>query len=152
MCQRNLFHLFNRFMWRSEKEVVLTTIFYPSSLREVVFVSVDLTIELVMEMALILPRNDCIGVCSDKKLSCLEDADDVLVFGEDPSKLQAISERLNGSVQVWGMFCTFQFVNAVTSVDWTDSQPSSCMEEIWGGVDRFSYLGSCISPSGFISH
>lgn len=81
-------------MRTSETEFVFATIFHPSSSWEMMFVRVvpftfsfQLFIQMIMEIVLSSCGNSGIDICSHRKLSDLEYADDVVLLPEDSSKL-----------------------------------------------------------------
>lgn len=92
-----------------------------------------------------------IDICSGRKLSDLEYADNVILQSEDPSKLQIFSQS---SERVWSSM-EFVFAPSSTRVlvqEWPKTKQNLIpAEEQRGKVDGFSFLDRCISPSASIS-
>lgn len=103
-----------------------------------------------MEKALLSFENSSINVCSDRKLSYLKYANDVVVLHWNPSKLQLFLDRLNGSVGTLEVGfapskCKFLLQDRIGSKR-NLILPGVQLDEVEG----FTYLGSFISIAGGI--
>ncbi|KER24813.1 hypothetical protein T265_07598 [Opisthorchis viverrini] len=81
-------------------------------------------------------------------LTDIEYADDITLLGSDPVVMQTILNNLNNSASQFGMRLTPTRCKALLQ-DWVGSNPSLMLaDEPIEVVDKFVYLGSCISPGG----
>nr|CAH8863946.1 unnamed protein product [Trichobilharzia regenti] len=81
----------------------------------------------------------------------LEYADDIVLLGEDADEMQSFLNTLSRNLRMfWMRFAPTKCKMMLQ--DWTTSTPSLKIgSEVVEHVDRFTYLGSTISPNGLIS-
>lgn len=101
---------------------------------------------MTIEIALSLFENSRLNIYSDRNLFDSEYADDVVLLSAHLHKLQFFRHRLNDSAAMNGMrFSTLKCTMLLK--DWTGSKLDLVLTgEHMNGVDKFNYLGSCISP------
>ena len=84
-------------------------------------------------------------------LTDIEYADDIALFGSDPSKLQMFLNKLNTNATKFGM----RFAPSKCKVllqDWSEPQPTFVLaDQPIEVVDKFSYLGSVINCHGNVT-
>ncbi|CAH8481648.1 unnamed protein product [Schistosoma intercalatum] len=80
----------------------------------------------------------------------LEYADDIVLFGEDADKLQSLLTTLSNNASMFGMRFSPSKCKMLLQ-DWVSSTPELIIgSEVIERVDRFTYLGSLISPCGLV--
>ena len=110
----------------------------------------NFVIDVILEMS--IPTSDAEGVelLPGCPLIDLEYADDIVLLGADPSKMQALLDKLQTATKQFGM----SFAPAKCKVlfqDWVGSKPSMVISgQPLEVVEEFTYLGSRICPGGSI--
>jgi hypothetical protein len=108
----------------------------------------NFVIDLLMESS--LPASGTCGVelLPGRSLIDIEYADDIALLGSDPLEMQSILNNLNNSTTRFGMCFTPAKCKALLQ-DWIGPNPNLTLagEQI-EIVDKFIYLGSCITPGG----
>ncbi|VDO76135.1 unnamed protein product [Schistosoma margrebowiei] len=80
----------------------------------------------------------------------LEYADDIVLFGEDADKMQSLLTTLSNNASMFGMRFSPSKCKMLLQ-DWVTSTPELVIgSEVVECVDRFTYLGSLISPCGLV--
>ncbi|VDO62202.1 unnamed protein product [Schistosoma margrebowiei] len=80
----------------------------------------------------------------------LEYADDIVLFGEDADKMQNLLTTLSNNASMFGMRFSPSKCKMLLQ-DWVTSTPELVIgSEVVECVDRFTYLGSLISPCGLV--
>lgn len=103
-----------------------------------------------MKLALSPFVDSSIDISSHTRMSNVGYADDVVLLSDEPSKLKVFPDRLNGIVCTFNMdFISSKFKMLLR--DWVGSKPKLVRaKEQLGEVDRFTYLGGCISSGCLI--
>nr|CAH8876432.1 unnamed protein product [Trichobilharzia regenti] len=108
-------------------------------------------IDVLMDLTLGDFSDSGIDLLPGNNLVDLEYADDIVLLGEDADEMQSLLNTLSRNLRMFGM----RFAPAKCKMmlqDWTTSTPSLKIgSEVVEHVDRFTYLGSTISPNGLIS-
>ncbi|PXX92138.1 hypothetical protein DF185_23215, partial [Marinifilum breve] len=80
----------------------------------------------------------------------LEYADDIVLFGEDADKIQSLLTTLSNNASMFGMRFSPSKCKMLLQ-DWVALTPELMIgSEVVERVDRFTYLGSLISPCGLV--
>ena len=108
----------------------------------------NFVIDMLLEISLPASETSGVEMLPGRSLADIEYADDIALLGSDPSEMQMILNNLNNSAARFGM----RFTPAKCKVllqDWVGSNPHLMLAgEPIDVVDKFVYLGSCISSGG----
>lgn len=108
-------------------------------------------IQIVIHLEPSSSEYSAIDIGLDINLFDLESADDVGLLSEDSSELYFSLGRPNDGIRMFGMHLPSSECKMLLQ-DWVVSKPNLVLtEEQVDEVDRFSYLGNCITPGGSIT-
>lgn len=99
-----------------------------------------------MEVVLSSSENDSNDICSHRKLSNLEFADDFRLLSENRSWLQVLPDHMNFSLDTAEVFYTLELQNAIAEMDWFEAESYFFQQEQLGKVGRFDYFDIFILP------
>ena len=111
----------------------------------------NFVIDIIMKEALSITETEEVEVLPGASLADLEYADDVALLGTNPETMQNVLTNLQSTAAKFGM----RFAPSKCKVplqDWTETSPQLLLScESLGIVDKFTYLGSCITAGGHIT-
>ena len=105
----------------------------------------------LLESAFSLSPHSGVELLPGGTVSDLEYADDVVLLSEDPGSLQDLLCSLDKSAAMFGMRFAPPKCKMMLQ-DWVGVTPNlSIKGQFIERVDKFTYLGSCITPDGSIA-
>ncbi|CAH8587907.1 unnamed protein product [Schistosoma margrebowiei] len=111
----------------------------------------NLAIDDILETALMNVSNGGVDLLPGERLLDLEYADDIVLLCDNAQGMQSALNQLAISVRRYGM-CFAPSKCKVLLQDWQDSNPVLTLDgEQIEVVEKFVYLGSCISAGGGVS-
>ena len=107
----------------------------------------NFVIDMILELSL-SSSNDCgVELLPGGRLTDIEYADDIALLGTDPSKMQLLLSNLGDVSAQFGLHFAPSKCKVLLQ-DWSGLQPSLMVSgEPLAVVDKFTYLGSCISSN-----
>ena len=112
----------------------------------------NFVIDEIMRQTLEGLQNPGVRVMAGEKLVDLEYADDIVLLFEDVQDAQSVLDKLTRIVPSFGM----RFAPSKCKVMFQDvvdlNTPLKLQGEILEVVERFTYLGSCVSSDGSLSN
>ncbi|KAK4468373.1 hypothetical protein MN116_000167 [Schistosoma mekongi] len=108
-------------------------------------------IDVLLEISLTSFKSSGISLLPGGSLVDLEYVDDVVIFGEDAHSIQGLLNTLSNNAGMFGMRFSPPKCKMLLQ-DWPASFPKLVIgSEVIECVDRFTYLGSLITPGGSVS-
>ncbi|RTG82230.1 uncharacterized protein DC041_0010142 [Schistosoma bovis] len=110
----------------------------------------NFVIDVLLEITLSSSKFTGVELLPGGSLVDLEYADDIVLFGEDADKMQSLLTTLSNNASMFGMRFSPSKCKMLLQ-DWVTSTPELVIgSEVVECVDRFTYLGSFISPCGLV--
>ncbi|VDP35344.1 unnamed protein product [Schistosoma margrebowiei] len=110
----------------------------------------NFVVDVLLEMTLSSSKFPGVELLPGGSLVDLEYADDIVLFGEDADKMQSLMTTLSNNASMFGMRFSPSKCKMLLQ-DWVTSTPELMIgSEVVECVDRFTYLGSLISPCGLV--
>ncbi|CAH8430565.1 unnamed protein product [Schistosoma mattheei] len=110
----------------------------------------NFVVDVLLEITLSSSKFTGVELLPGGSLVDLEYADDIVLFGEDTDKMQSLLATLSNNASMFGMRFSPSKCKMLLQ-DWVTSTPELVIgSEVVECVDRFTYLGSLISPCGLV--
>ena len=110
----------------------------------------NFVIEALLHLASPNNMEQGIELLLGNRLTSLEYADDIVLLGENPIAMQGFLNKLVHSAKSLGMHFAPTKCKMLLQ-DWVDPPPILSLDgTVLERVDRFVYLGSCITPDGHV--
>ncbi|VDO69614.1 unnamed protein product [Schistosoma margrebowiei] len=110
----------------------------------------NFVVDVLLEMTLSSSKFPGVELLPGDSLFDIEYADDIVLFGEDADKMQSLLTTLSNNASMFGMRFSPSKCKMLLQ-DWVTSTPELVIRsEVIECVDRFTYLGSLISPCGLV--
>ena len=111
----------------------------------------NFVIDAIMKVVLSITNTEGVQVLPGETLTDLEYADDVAFLGSNIAEMQELLSNLQVAAARFGMRLAPSKCKVLLQ-DWTESNPELLISgEVLGTVDKFTYLGSCITAGGHIA-
>ncbi|VDP33341.1 unnamed protein product [Schistosoma margrebowiei] len=110
----------------------------------------NFVVDVLLEITLSSSKFPGVELLPGGSLVDLEYADDIVLFGEDADKMQSLLTTLSNNASMFGMRFSPSKCKMLLQ-DWVTSTTELVIgSEVVECVDRFTYLGSLISPCGLV--
>ncbi|VDO59879.1 unnamed protein product [Schistosoma margrebowiei] len=110
----------------------------------------NFVIDVLLEITLSSSKLTGVELLPGGSLVDLEYADGIVSFGEDADKMQSLLTTLSNNASMFGMRFSPSKCKMLLQ-DWVALKPELMIgSEVVECVDRFTYLGSLISPCGLV--
>ncbi|CAH8613849.1 unnamed protein product [Schistosoma guineensis] len=110
----------------------------------------NFVVDVLLEITLSSSKFPGVELLPGDSLVDLEYADDIVLFGEDADKMQSLLTTLSNNASMFGMRFSPSKCKMLLQ-DWVALTPELMIgSEVVERVDRFTYLGSLISPCGLV--